>query len=139
VRCRRCELPSNMTCHNGALFTSRRTVTSPRRCKKLTTVCPLCVPRNVAACLHLCRTRQPQPLQNTASLPSVGPIDFAWSPCLDTRNCRARAVKEYTAGVTFILNAHRSPECNSFFYLVHKALHLKGHVRPVWPIEINVT
>jgi len=67
-----------------------------RRCKQLTTVCPPYVPRSAVVCLHPCRTVQPQPLQNTASLLLEGPTDSAWSPCLYTRNCRARAVKERT-------------------------------------------
>ena len=28
-----------------------------------------------------------------------------------------------------------APECDSFVPFVHKALHLTGHGRPVWPIE----
>jgi hypothetical protein len=67
-----------------------------RRCEQLTTVCPPCVQRSAAVCLRPCRTAQPQPPQNTVSLLLEGPTDSAWSPCLYTRNCRVRTVKEVT-------------------------------------------
>jgi hypothetical protein len=45
-------------------------------------------------------------------------------------------MKLLTAGLTFILNVHPTPELDSVFPFVHKEFHLTEHELPIWPIDV---